>query len=337
LLAGTRPQANPGVPGVSGGQADLTGQINGDNNFVLTNGSTTISNPVGYFMPNGLADIGDVDGFGNNPPTAVLRLSSPVAGRWGESQAVPGTPTIPNPNAPPPFLNLVVPAYNNHIRAGYSIDVTDVLNGIPRDAADDNFNSFDPFPSANNRIGEVNDLDFLDLAGGYLLPIDRTRRYVTPADINGTGHIRQWDGVNTQQGPDAGADQFGRVVYSSYFRPPGLPGLVEPSLGAIPNAVTFPWTATANDYPRTSVTNTLAPGTPPPSNSNPLHGFEAQRFPNLTYNGPWNPQRAGGVPVDLNTMAAPLTYLSSQTPTYDHSVNGRVNSDGLNDADDMNI
>ena len=34
LLTGTRPQTNPGVPGLHPGVPDLTGQINGDNNFV---------------------------------------------------------------------------------------------------------------------------------------------------------------------------------------------------------------------------------------------------------------------------------------------------------------
>ena len=75
----------------------------------------------------------------------------------------------------------------------------------------------------------------------------------------------------------------------------------------------------------------------PPSNSNPLHSFEAQRFPNLNYSGNWNPQHAGGVPIDQGQMAAPLTYLPAQFPTYDASVNGKVQSDGLNEADEMNL
>ena len=72
-------------------------------------------------MPNSIADIGDVDMNGNNPPAVgpppvgVLRLTPPVAGRWGESQSVPGYP-VPNPNGPP--FNLVLPTFNNHIRAG---------------------------------------------------------------------------------------------------------------------------------------------------------------------------------------------------------------------------
>ena len=331
LLTGTRPQTTPGVPGVTPGAPDLTGQVNGDNNFVAMGGTA-------YFMPNSIADIGDVDMSGNSPPTVgVLRMTPAVSGRWGESQSVPGYP-VPNPSGGAPF-NLVLPNFNNRIRAGYSIDVTDLIYGIPRDAADDNYNSFDPYPPVSptdNRLGEVGDLDFLDPAGAFLLPVERLRRYVTPGDINGTGRIVQWDGVNQTTGPNAGGDQWGRVEYSSYFRPPGLPGLVTPSGGTTPGAVTFPWTST-EAYPTTLVTNVVpTPAPTPPSNSNPLHGFEAQRFPNLNYSGNFNPQHAGGVPIDLNQNTN-LTYLPGTLPTYDPSVNGKVNSDGLNEADEMNL
>ncbi len=331
LLAGTRPQINPGTPAVNAGVPDLTGQVNGDNNLVVMGG-------VPYFMPNSIADVGDVDMNGANPPTAgVLRLTPAVAGRWGEQQSVHGYP-VPNPSGGAPF-NLVMPTYNNRIRAGYSMDVTDMINGIPRDAADDNNNSFDPYPPVNtgNRQGEVGDLDFLDPAGAYLLPVDRLRRYVTPGDINGTGSIVQWDGVNTKPGPNAGADMFGRVEYSSYFRPPGLPGQVEASGGAAPGSVTFPWTS-GEVYPTMLVQN-MGAGINGPSDSNPLHGFESQRFPNLNYptsGGIFNPQRAGGVPIDANASAG-LTYLPAKFPTYDASVNGKANSDGLNEADEMNL
>ena len=331
LLTGTRPQLNPGTPGYSPGQPGNY-LINGDNNFVL------IGNQP-YFMPNSIADIGDVDMNGTTPPAAgVLRITPPVAGRWGESQAVHGYP-IYNPNGPP--FNLVIPTFNNRIRAGFSLDVSDYNNGTPRDVADDNLNSFDPYPPLSTREGEVNDLDFLDPAGAFLLPVERMRRYVTPADINGTGRIVQWDGTNQQIGPNAGADQWGRVQFSSYFRPPGLPGVVTPSTGSTPGAVTFPW-ASAEPYPNTLVTN-VTTGALAGSwleDSNPLHGFEAQRFPNLSYPPPspnsFNPQRAGGVPIDLNANPN-IAYLPGTFPTYDASVNGNVNSDGLNEADEMNL
>ena len=56
--------------------SDPTGQINGDNNFVLWN--NVPANPLLYFLPNGVADQAatstDVDGYGSSPPNAVLRL-----------------------------------------------------------------------------------------------------------------------------------------------------------------------------------------------------------------------------------------------------------------------
>ena len=239
------------------------------------------------------------------------------------------------------------------IRAGYSEDIGDLLNGTARDAADDNLNSFDPYPpvsATDNRLGEVGDLDFLDPAGAFLLPVERMRRYVTPADINGTGRIVQYDGVDQKPGPDLGADQWGRVEYFSYFRPPGLPGQVTPtppgSSGPFTTPVTFPWTSGEN-YPTTIVSNFTPPAvaTPPNTllnNSNPLHGFEAQRFPNLNYptTAPYNftPQRVGGVPVDLNQLTG-NQFLPGTLPTYDVKVNSSnlTNSDGLNEADEMNL
>ena len=70
-------------------------------------------------------------------------------------------------------------------------------NGLPPDAADDNFNTYDPFPfrSLNGTTpplmatygGEVGDADYYDAAGAMLFPVERMRRWVMPADINGTG------------------------------------------------------------------------------------------------------------------------------------------------------
>ena len=86
-------------------------------------------------------------------------------------------------------------------------------------------------------------------------------------------------------------------------RPAGT-GHANPAGGSYTTAVTFPWTST-EAYPTTLVTNVAStPAPTPPSNSNPLHGFEAQRFPNLNYPpvtpNSFNPQHAGGVPIDLN-------------------------------------
>ena len=125
-------------------------------------------------------------------------------------------------------------------------------NGTPRDAADDNYNAFDPYPPAtptDNRLGEVDDLDFHDPAGALLLPVERMRRFVTPADINGTGRVLS--GTALPPGPpgqhDVGADQWGRVGLYSYFRPPGLPGQVNVDPAGASHrrdhAGDFPWTS----------------------------------------------------------------------------------------------
>ena len=319
LLAGTRPQTNPGVPGLHPGLPDFTGHTNGDNNFILMNS-------VPYFMPNSIADIGDVDGYGASPPNAVLRLTPPVAGRWGEVQSVPGYPTIPNPNSPPPYLNLVTTTYNNRIRAGYSLDTTDIVNGAPRAAADDNYNQFDPFPIGHT--GEVNDRDFFDTAGGLMLPVDRMRRFVTPVDIDGSGLALRL-GVPWPAG-DVGADSFGRVDFAGYFRPPGAPGVMStPASGVTPGAIVYP--SANNDLFYTvgpNPANLAFPSYLPDVTNNPLHGFEAAKNPNLP--GGYAPQANGGMPADQNLGAA---GIPDAYPTYDLS----IRTNGLNEADEMNL
>ncbi len=90
--------------------------------------------------------------------------------------------------------------YTNPVRAGYSMNILDIINGLPPDASDDNFNAFDPFPFravTENGLtingGEVGDGDFYDIAGGMMAPVERMRRWVTPADINGTGSVTTWN------------------------------------------------------------------------------------------------------------------------------------------------
>ena len=99
------------------------------------------------------------------------------------------------------------------MRAGYSINIRDILSGLPPDAADDNFNTYDPYPSRSVSIdvgggttytvngGEVGDADYYDAAGALLFPAERMRRWVTPADINGTGHVYTWNSSPTKCEP----------------------------------------------------------------------------------------------------------------------------------------
>jgi hypothetical protein len=322
LLAGTRPQVNPFAP-------DTTGQTNGDDNLV--GGSWAGGTP--YFMPNGIAD--GADNLINANPPQVQRTAQPSPGRWGEAQSVPGVP-VPIPNtAPPQYGNYVVPRYNNPVRAGYSFDMTDLLfniaNGttLSRDAADDNYNVFDPFPINHN--GEVGDVEFYDPAGGELLPIDRFRRFVTPLDIDGSGVISTFGMMFGALGPDS----FGRVQYSSYFRPPGAPGTVS----IFPNAANFSPlgdTSVRGQIYYPPVNPPVPPNQPPfytagyvPPNPSPsalpantsftqaykaylgdttnnlLHGFESYKLPSIALAGATGPDMftetaVGGMPVDQN-------------------------------------
>ena len=133
---------------------------------------------------------------------------------------------------------------------------------------------------------------------------------------------------------DVGADQWGRVVYYSYFRPPGLPGQVTPTPpGTTPSSFTtpviFPWTS-GEAYPSTIISNYTPPPPAPPavappansllSTNNPLHGFESYRFPNLNYPAPplppahptFSPQWVGGAPIDLPLGTPPPPQLPTR-------------------------
>ena len=321
LLAGTRPQPNPTTSDPL--KTDPGGTTNGDTNFVFGAWPGTGGGQP-YFMPNGIADPGDTPISTN--PHPVQRTTAAVPGRWGEAQSIPGVPITGQGGQ---VLNLVANPYNNPVRAGYSFSIADLFNGGPRAAADDNNNLFDPFPLGHS--GEVNDRDMFDSAGGLVLPVDRMRRFVTPVDIDGSGMVLRW-GVPGPAG-DVGADDFGRVDFAGYFRPPGAPGLVsvDPGSGAPPGAIVYP--SANNDLFYTSgpnPANLTFPSYLPDVTNNPLHGFESSKNPNLVDpNGAYSPQTIGGMPADQNVPAGiPIDY-----PTYDHN----IRTNGLNDADEMSL
>ena len=134
-------------------------------------------------------------------------------------------------------------------------------------------------------------------------------------------------------GPNLGGDQWGRVEFAGYFRPPGAPGFIslDSGGGATPGTVVYP------------SANLTFPSYLPDVTNNPLHGFEAQRFPNLNYPAPsvppgFNPQWVGGVPIDLPVgtpppPATPYPILPTTLPTYDLG----IRTNGLNEADEMNL
>ncbi len=372
LLAGTRP-------------LDTTGSTF-DNNFVFyTQGQ---AQQVQLAMPNGIMDYNAGLGYGGGNAEFVAtganatpvdantglpylqRFNTPVPGRWGEAQSIPGLAINTGAAAPlPAVANVVLPTYGNPVRAGYSWNISDIINGQPFDAADDNFNSYDPYPIGHT--GEVGDLDMYDAAGALVLPVERMRRWLAPADINGTGSVTTWNqGARSRP---LGGDLLGRVEFSSYFRPPGSPGVITTNYtynevlhtfastnGNILGAISFPTGVALDPFytsgPDPAVTALTTPAYLPDMTSNPFHGFESFRFPNQAYAanpnaypnaafpvtgnpsnntvGSFTPQTVGGVPVDYFVNA---TNMPIQFPTYDFQVNALVHSDGLNEADEMNL
>ena len=156
--------------------------------------------------------------------------------------------------------------------------------------------------------GEVGDADYYDAAGALLFPSERMRRWVTPADINGTGHVYYVELEPDHGREPSGSTRSGRVEFNSYFRPPGSPGVINTSYTytdstglATPNvtgtylgAIYFPQPSNSpnsqfygsgpNPSPAgiTQTSPTVYPYLPDLT-SNPLHGLEAGRFPNQTY------------------------------------------------------
>ena len=135
--------------------------------------------------------------------------------------------------------------------------------------------------------------------GRSILPVDRMRRYVTPGDINGTGSVVTWT-----SGKAAGADPLGRVLFYSYYRPPGSPGSIAsspstatppPTIGTL-GAIYYPSNATGNNFFYTNGPNNNpvppAPGSAlayptylPDVTNNPLHAFEFFRLPPIITGG----------------------------------------------------
>lgn len=321
ILAGTRPQPEPFSP------PDATGDINGDGNYVQMGWVGGVAR--NYYLPNGKQDAGDYPSTGMSPGN-YIRLTPPIAGRWGEPESVPGGLYAP-----------LGPAYQNEVRPGYSITAKDLLNSsVPMDAADDDFNAFDVYPSTTlTRTGEVGDDNFLDAAGALLLPVERICRFLTPIDINGSGAVRRWNAPGGE-----GGDYWGRVAYNGYYRPAGLPA--QTSSAAMQP---FPWVAGEN-YPgqrvgQAQVANNHA------HDNNILHGYESFRFPNL--GGP--AQRSGGTPAYRNLTGGDTRMgVPTTIPTYDSQINATIEdefvdetgvpaamvaarSDALNAADELNL
>lgn len=321
LLTGTRPQIDPEKPFDQSPNIDpVSGNpLNGDVNFVLRDGKP-------FFMPNNLADslppplVSDLMVVATGTRRVVPRFKAEaVAGRWGESDGVPDHLDF----AP------IVPAglLNNTVRAGRSpLLVYDSSNAngdvflYNFDGVDDNFNTFDFHPEISATEGPES-YDLVDRAGATLLPVERFRRFVTPFDLTGIGSVLRWDEYpaatnngNYGQGPD----NFGRVGFFNYFRPPGV------SQRDIPNTAPPP----------------VPPAPPPPpqhvlanNNLNRTHGYESYRNP--ATKDPANPQGGFGAAMPYNQSNAgyagqvpnPPTDLFDTTGAYVGTFNYLINSE----------
>ena len=325
LLAGTRPQPNPGVPGSSPGAPDPTGQINGDNNFVADQRHQP------YFMPNGIAD---------RRPTSTMSTPTARARRcWGSSaHAARGGPVGRGavgarlPDRSQPQLAAAVPqpgqptSYNNR-------DPRRLLAGHQR------LRQRHPPRRRRRQLQLVRPLP----AARRLRPAGRGRRPRLPRPGRGYPAARRADAAvrdpgrhqrhraasssgtasTRKAGPDLGADQWGRVEYTSYFRPPGLPGQVAPTPaggrlttgGHVPldERTSLPDHAGHERDCRAPLASTLLEQQQPAPR---LRGAAVPE-PELRRLVLPNPQRAGGVPVDLHSQPRNLRYLPGTLPTYD--------------------
>jgi len=326
ILTGTRPPLNrfaapSGTP------------VYGDANFVLVNGQP-------WFIPNNLPDGADLPSSAGS--TVINLPPNTVAGRWGEPGYIPSA-----------FDTSAIPllSFSNLIRAGMSGYFSKVagVTGLQdlADARDDNFNAYDFWPSTTPGVTIASvtyngaeqagpaalpgvasgtwPADYYDAAGDLALPVERSRRFVTPADVTGEGSIVNF---SNPTGPmaDTGADAFGRVAYKRYFRAEGVPVATE-TIGTL-----------------------TTKGTPsfPDITNNPLHGYDSQRNPNIPGTIPGTPRELdyAGAPADLDSTGAQTvdgmgnpTAVSGgfKIPTFNSAANTLARGLNINEADEMKL
>ena len=310
--------------------------LNGDLNVVMVNGRKVL-------LPNNVGDPADFYVPSPNGP-AVLRATQAIAGRWGEEGGVPqrlrpATPASTGPPATPILYD-----FNNPIRAGLSY----VSNGA-FDIRDDNNNTFDTWPS----VTTAEQADYYDASGSLSFPVERIRRFVTPIDLAGDGRLLTFGNGSGEQD---GADEFGRVAFFHYFRPPGM--LVSASTIGVPSLLA---TSAGNSSGSSSTTNYM----PVPDRvTNHYHGYESFRNPVQTGNtAVRNSLFDAAMPANLNGTSAtvPVAVYPGGTanpgtpmPTFTFGVNSDVTgvassaqgasnpaavyiSPGLNEADEMTL
>lgn len=288
-----------------------------DNNLLgFTDPSTNTFVPMlpAYYLPNNLYDGGDTAGKTQLAPRAV-------AGRWGEAGLIP--PYFDLTSTPPPSFMW----FPNVVRAGVS---TPTLNSPAADGRDGLHVAFDYYPTPST--GET--ADYYDAAGDFALPVERSRRFVTPYDLYGDGRIGQFDDSNK-----VGADEWGRVAFDKYFRPPGIP---------LPTVTLSP-TDTAN-FPTTIAGDFADPTNVIDVTTNPLHGFESYRNTQAGADRKEAARRYGATPTNLDdagnpveeddgsgTMVPIVTSGGKAIPTYNSIINSMRMGRGISGADEMNL
>ena len=212
--------------------------------------------------------------------------------RWPAAGASPVGARLPDdsqPERPPPLTSTWSPQLQQPGPRGLLLDISESSTASPATPPTTTYNSFDPYPPPGHAAGR-----------GRRPRLPRPRRGLPPArradaavrDPGRHQRHRPHPPVGRHRPtarPRPGRPTSGAASSTySYFRPPGLPGTGDhPPAEHHRTRCHFPWTS-GEVYPTTIVTN-VTPATPrhdnPLSNNNPLHGFEAQRFPNLEYGG----------------------------------------------------
>ena len=321
LLAGTRPYApNTGVE-------DLN-----EINF----GSDGAGGYNTFHLPNGVGDQKDVVA----PQVGVYNPSPAVAGRWGEEEIIPGGSNNPIPVPPTPSgaTGPFASAWINPIRAGLSVSSASYNGTGLFDARDDNFNTFD-------FNGEAHDT--YDSAGAIYLPVERIRRFVTPIDVAGDGRVSTF---NLAAG-SSGADNWGRVTFLRFFRPPGVPTVSSTPLRAsppplypappynppaanVPAPIEVFTTPSTSGYTHVEAIWYDSSGYPNDTRSNnPYHGYMAAVTPQDSV----KPLAAGEMPSDVGGNVTTLTSNTATVPTYTGAINTNMPSPALNEADEQNL
>ena len=212
--------------------------------------------------------------------------STALVGRWGDEKLLKtyiGASGAADPRSIP---------FNNPVRAGKSaLPASSMPAYATPDASDDDADAFDflatplPGPTAPQVFSpERSDGTYPSISSNLVLPVERQRRFVTPTDPLGIGHIVAWNRqpayyadlwTNSPMKDDTafnslakqlgavswfgnGPDRYGRVGFFGYYRAPGV------SVNEIPPPAASPPSVTVD------ITRSLL---------NPTHGYESFRNP----------------------------------------------------------